>query len=190
MNVFNLVLHYFFILSFLFYMCASETLEEWNLRIEKKIDLIRKDNSEIILDANIYGQNVKLQVTQTTSSFPLGTAVKASMLATCLDDGVDDSYCTFVKDNFNFLVIENAMKWYDWEPSFDDFQTEYPDKAITWAQENEKRVRGHCLFWAVNDTYHFPNWVAPLRGDEMKEAIDHRILTAVSHYEVNTIENF
>ena len=88
------------------------------------------------------------------------------------------------------MVIEHALKWYDWESSFNEFQTEYPYKEITWAQKNEKRVRGHCLFWEVNDTYHLPNWVAPLRGDEMKEGIDHRILTAVSHYEVNIIENF
>ena len=80
------------------------------------------------------------------------------------------------------------MKWPQWEPSRDRFNTENPDKAIAWAIENALRVRGHCIFWAVNGEYQVPNWVKPLRGDDLREAIDHRVETAVTHFDVRIYE--
>lgn len=75
----------------------------------------------------------------------------------------------------------------DWEPKFDQYNAEYPDKAISWAHKNDMRIRAHCLFWAVNDTIHYPDWVYPLRGGEMKDAIDHRLETAMTYYEVENV---
>ena len=34
----------------------------------------------------------------------------------CEESGEDDKYCTFAKENFNFVVLENAMKWGSLEP--------------------------------------------------------------------------
>ena len=45
--------------------------------------------------------------------------------------------------------------------------------------------RGHCLFWAVDDPEHFPEWVYPLRGQDMIDAIQHRIETAMTHFQVS-----
>ena len=45
-------------------------------------------------------------------------------------------------------------------------------------------VRGHNLFWAVDGGYQIPDWIKSLQGEDMKEAIDHRISTAVTHYDV------
>ena len=45
-------------------------------------------------------------------------------------------------------------------------------------------VRGHNLFWAVDGGYQIPDWIKSLQGEDMKEAIDHRISTAVTHYKV------
>ena len=79
------------------------------------------------------------------------------------------------------------MKWPQWEPSRGNFHTENPDKAIAWAIENALRVRGHCIFWAVNGEYQVPNWVKPLHGDDLREAIDHRVTTAVTHFDVRIL---
>ena len=176
----------FFLCCFIFVTSQSENIEEWNSRIDKKIDAARKKDAKIVLDAKIYGHNVKLQVNQTRTAFPLGTAVRASMIASCLEQGVDDGYCSFAKDNFNYIVMENALKWRQWEPEFSDFQTDNPDKTISWAKQNGMGVRGHCLFWAKNVSEHFPSWVYQLRGDDMKEAINHRIESAVNYYDVRT----
>ena len=76
------------------------------------------------------------------------------------------------------------MKWPQWEPRRDEYNKENPDKAIAWAIENAIRVRGHCLFWAVNGEFQIPNWIKPLTGDDLREAIDHRVTTAVTHFDV------
>ena len=164
--------------------CKSETTEEWNTRIENKMNYIRKRNAKIVLDGRHFGTNVRLQVNQTEISFPMGTAIKANYISTCLEQGIDDQYCEFVKDNYNYVVVENAMKWPQWEPSRDEFRPESPDKALEWSRKNGMKARGHNLFWAVDGGFQIPEWVKPLHGDDMREAIDHRIDTAVPHYDV------
>merc|ERR1712126_4142 len=163
--------------------CKSETDDEWNIRINQKIKNLRKKEAKIVLDLTTYGKNARLHVNQTRMSFPMGTAIKAKFVAECADEGVNDDYCNFVKDNYNYVVVENDMKWREWEPKRYEFRMENPDKAIKWCLSNGLRARGHNLFWAVGEDYQIPDWVMPLTGDDMREAIDHRIDTAVRHYE-------
>ena len=59
----------------------------------------------------------------------MGTAIQARHIAKCLDDGLNDKYCEFVKENYNYVVVENGMKWPQWEPKRDTFNTEKPDKG-------------------------------------------------------------
>ena len=77
--------------------CESETPQEWDARINQKIDLLRKTDAKIVLDEKIYGRNAKLLINQTKISFPMGTAINARNIANCLDQGTDDKYCKFVK---------------------------------------------------------------------------------------------
>ena len=85
--------------------------------------------------------------------------------------------------------FENALKWNQWEPEYSQFQTDDPDNTILWAKQNGMGVRGHCLFWAKNVSGHFPSWAYPLRGNDMKAAIDHRIESAVMYYDVRNPYN-
>ena len=190
MNYPSTILYFLLVYSLIFHRSNCETNEEWNSRIENKIDILRKNDGKIILDSKKYGHNVKLQLNQTRLSFPMGTAIKASYIAACVDEGVDDEYCAFVRDNYNYVVVENAMKWPQWEPNRDEFKMDKPDKAIKWAHDNGMGARGHNLFWAVGKDSQIPNWVKPLKGDDMREAIDHRIATAVTHYDVRTYNKF
>ena len=50
-------------------------------------------------------------------------------------------------------------------------------------------IRGHNLFWAVDGGYQIPDWIKSLQGEDMKEAIDHRISTAVTHYDVKNSDS-
>ena len=99
----------------------------------------------------------------------------------------EDKYCAFIRENYNYIVLESKLKWSKWEPNYEDFQPELPDKAIAWARDLGMGVRGHCLFWAKNVSGHFPDWVVALKGEEMKKAIYHRLDTAVPHYDVSEI---
>ena len=168
----------------IFNCCQSETVDEWNARIDQKITDIRKKDAKIVLDSYIYGKNARLHVNQTSMDFPMGTAIKAQFIAECADTGVNDDYCNFVKDNYNYVVVENAMKWPQWEPKRDEFRMDKPDKALNWVLSNGMKARGHNLFWAVDGGFQIPDWVKPLKGDDMREAIDHRLETAVPHYDV------
>ena len=164
--------------------CDCKTPQQWKDRINQKIDLIRKKDTTFTFDSNKYGKNSRLLVNQTRMSFPMGTAIKAKFISSCLENGVNDKYCEFVRDNYNYVVVENAMKWPQWEPERGTFKTKFPDNTITWAHSNGMGVRGHNLFWAVGEDYQIPDWVKNLHGDQMREAIDHRITTAVAHYDV------
>jgi GH35 family endo-1,4-beta-xylanase len=57
---------------------------------------------------------------------------------------------------------------------------------IQWARAKGWGVRGHCLFWDVEDDSHYPDWVKPLTGQNMVDAIYGRLESAVNHYRVST----
>ena len=78
------------------------------------------------------------------------------------------------------------MKWPQWEPRRDEFNIENSDKAISWAIENAIRVRGHRVFESVNSVNTIPDWVKPLRNEDLRSAINHRVTTLVTHFDVRT----
>ena len=78
------------------------------------------------------------------------------------------------------------MKWSQWEPRRDEFNIENSDKAISWAIENAIRVRGHRVFESVNSVNTIPDWVKPLRNEDLRSAINHRVTTLVTHFDVRT----
>jgi GH35 family endo-1,4-beta-xylanase len=61
---------------------------------------------------------------------------------------------------------------------------------IQWARSKGWGVRGHCLFWDVEDDSHYPDWVKVLTGQEMVNAIYHRLDTAINHYRVSLVYRF
>ena len=64
------------------------------------------------------------------------------------------------------------------------YNTNEPDKMIEWARGKGWGFRGHCLFWDVEDDSHYPDWVKPLAGQDMVDAIYGRLESAVNHYRV------
>ncbi len=60
-----------------------------------------------------------------------------------------------------------------------------PDKMIEWARSKGWGVRGHCLFWDVEEDSHYPDWVKPLTGQNMVDAVYGRLESAVNHYRVS-----
>ena len=68
------------------------------------------------------------------------------------------------------------------------YNTNEPDKMIEWARGKGWGFRGHCLFWDVEDDSHYPDWVKPLAGQDMVDAIYGRLESAVNHYRVRNGE--
>ena len=57
-------------------------------------------------------------------------------ISDCWVAGSDDPYCTFARENFNYAVAENAMKWTYYEPEYDVFQTFAVDNLMEWLAFN------------------------------------------------------
>lgn len=115
----------------------------WREAAEKRIDELRKDTLTVrVVDAAgrpVAGANIK--VTMTEHEFGFGTAVAARQL---LGEGEDsERYRKFIRDNFNMAVLENDLKWPQW-----DRDREPALEAVKWLRENGiSRVRGHTLVW-------------------------------------------
>ena len=112
-------------------------MDDANARIEE----IRKSNVEFnFLD--VEATELSIEVEQLSHSFPFGQAVTSISLAGCYSAGEDDNYCSYVQNNFNWLVDTYRMKWKAMEPNQGDFVVETPDQMIAWAAERNIQVRG------------------------------------------------
>ena len=97
----------------------------------KRINALRKRDLRIDVvmpEGTSYGQ-LMLEVTQLAHSFPLGTAVKSPRIAACWDAGdgtqpVNDAYCNFVEENYNWVVDTYRMKWKPMEKIEGQWDTE------------------------------------------------------------------
>ena len=70
-----------------------------------------------------------MEVTQLAHSFPFGTAVKSPRITACWDSGdgtqpVNDAYCNFVEENYNWVVDTYRMKWRAMEKNEGQWDTE------------------------------------------------------------------
>jgi len=164
----------------------DQDASNWEDEANGRIDLLRKRNLNIafdFLDSDI-SENLRLQVTQKTHQFGFGSAVKSIEISNCLTGGSDSSYCTFAKENFNFMTDTYRMKWPEQEPQEGQLNIdsiEVTNNFIQWASQNGMQVRGHSLLWSRGQNN--PGWVAGLQGEELVRAMEQRVDTAVTMYE-------
>ena len=160
---------------------------DWEEEANARIDQIRKRNLTISVGMfekmeGLDPFNLKIELTQLSHMFPFGTALNGQRIRSCVENGVDDLYCTFAKDNFNYIVLENAMKWSSVEPNRGQFRYENADATLLWAAERGLRARGHCMFWAVPHSQ-TPHWVEQLTGLEMVEAVREHVENLLDHFD-------
>ena len=85
-----------------------EIVEEgnWVEEANQRINKLRKSNItfHFNFDSSINMKELFLELEQKTHKFPFGTAVVSTRIAKCFDSNQDDNYCSFVRDNFNWMV--------------------------------------------------------------------------------------
>lgn len=76
---------------------------------------------------------------------------------TCVNPGIStgNDFGKTVVNNFNMVVLENAMKFDATEPSRNNFNWQ-AEGVVNFAKENGMKVRGHTLTWHGQN----PDWVA------------------------------
>ena len=148
---------------------------DWVDDADARIDLLRKRDMTITLQDQdgCPLPGVTLQITQTRSRFAFGTAVSHWPMD-------NPNYTSFLADNFEWAVMENASKWRQNQPN--DAPPTYvnADLIANFCRENDLRMRGHCITWA--NTERVPNWVQPLSGKELMAAIEARFQSVVERY--------
>ncbi|HXI18191.1 MAG TPA: endo-1,4-beta-xylanase, partial [Chloroflexota bacterium] len=116
----------------------------WRHEAQARIEALRKaDLSVVVIDSG--GHRVSgaaVSVTQRRHAFGFGSAVVAAQIVAQNQDSV--RYRETILRLFNKVVMENDLKWENWE---DAAQRPRTLRAIQWLRENDVAVRGHTLVW-------------------------------------------
>ena len=80
--------------------------DNWEEEANQRIEVLRKRNLKVNFnfDPNLNTDDLTVEIKQMNHSFPFGTAVITPRIRSCYDSNEDDNYCSFVRDNFNWLV--------------------------------------------------------------------------------------
>ena len=92
----------------------------------------------------------------------------------------DPNYSRIVREQFNVVTPENAMKWDALRPSRDRFDFTDADAIVDFASANGMRVRGHTLVWHGQ----LPVWLktGKFSREELQAILREHILTVVGRY--------
>ncbi len=153
----------------------SMTSENWKQVTDERIEEIRKGDALIkVVDANNRPvSGVTVDVKQKKHDFAFGSALARSSM-------YESRYTDFFKENFEWAVFENEAKWYSTESSQGNVSYDAADYMYEWCKENDITVRGHCVFWEVQQ--YVPSWVQNLSGEQLRKAIDDRLESVVPHF--------
>ena len=85
----------------------------------------------------------RIEVKMTKNNFIFGAAVNGLMRTEM--DRIEDFF-----EIFNYGVLGNEMKWFHQEFTRDNFNYEDSDWFMDWFDEHGVPLRGHTLFWSVD----------------------------------------
>jgi endo-1,4-beta-xylanase len=116
----------------------------WRAAAKERIEKIRKATLQVqVLDHNtrsVAGATVRVRMLR--HKFGFGSAVDAAKIADQTTNGV--KYRDTITTLFNKTVMENDLKWPNWENTAGRQRTL---NAINWLRSSGIEVRGHTLVW-------------------------------------------
>lgn len=146
--------------------------------IEERIEELRM--GDIVVKTK---PGAEVKVEQVRHEFLFGTAVPDS-LAEKAKNAMSESdrkmYLKILKDNFNYAVHENALKWYDCEVK--KGEVDYYMAERIWELCNELGIpmRGHCVFWEKDEFV--MQWVKELNNDELRATVMRRAIDVTKQF--------
>jgi endo-1,4-beta-xylanase len=127
------------------------------------------------------GADVTIQ--QVRHEFLFGSAIANSVAekhANAMSDADRQMYLKILKENFNYAVHENALKWYDCEIKKEVVDYSIADRIWEICNELNIPMRGHCIFWA-KDKY-IMDWLKKLNTDELRGKVISRAMDVTRHF--------
>ncbi|XP_052162414.1 endo-1,4-beta-xylanase 1-like isoform X2 [Oryza glaberrima] len=145
-----------------------EYLKEKTDKVRKRDVILKFQGSDA---ANLFGSSIKIQ--QTENSFPFGSCIGRSNIE-------NEDLADFFVKNFNWAVFENELKWYWTEAEQGRLNYKDSDELLEFCRKHNIQVRGHCLFWEVEDSVQ--PWIRSLHGHHLMAAIQNRLQSLLSRY--------
>ncbi|CAN0878274.1 Endo-1,4-beta-xylanase 1 [Linum grandiflorum] len=128
-------------------------------------------------------RGTSVKVRQTRNSFPLGTCISRTNID-------NEDFVDFFVKNFNWAVFGNELKWSWTEPQKGSFNYKDADDMVDLCKRNNIEMRGHCIFWDVDDTVQ--QWIKSLNKQDLTKAVQNRLTDLLTrykgkfkHYDVN-----
>jgi GH35 family endo-1,4-beta-xylanase len=162
-------------------LAATTTMAEqdWRAEADKRIEAVRRGDFtlEVRGPSGEALTNVEVSVRQTASAFRFGTCVTGKPAST---DANERAYFKFIREHFNTLVCENAMKWYATERQQGALTYGDGDRLMEFAATNGLAMRGHCLFWCKPKF--IQPWVQALDPAALRAAMETRLQQVAGRY--------
>ncbi|WAR31074.1 RSGI6-like protein, partial [Mya arenaria] len=129
-------------------LTSVDDIPLWRTEANDRIESLRKSNFTIRLSGGDPNADYDIELVQQKHKFGFGSAVGARQIV----DPALARYQQVFYQNFEWAVLENALKW---------------------TQMERTQIRAHNIFWAVKD--HVPHWLPALNQAQQMAAMDKRI---------------
>jgi GH35 family endo-1,4-beta-xylanase len=151
-------------------------------------DLVQVRRRDVVLNFGAAGgasgiSGASVRVMQMDSSFPFGACINTTVIK-------NPAFVDFFTKHFDWAVFENELKWYHTEAQQGKLNYADADALLDFCDRYGKPVRGHCIFWAVDNMVQL--WVKGLDTDQLRAAVQGRLQSLLTryagrfpHYDVN-----
>ena len=166
---------------------GRETGAPWRKAALERIEKYRKAEMNLqVTDKNgkpVSGAEVDVKLVK--HDFAFGTAVDSSYITGNRKDmSYSKRYRDEVKKLFNMVVIENDMKWPNWENS----DKKACKSTVEWLKENGLRLRGHNLIW--DDWQYLPSDLKRKQNDRnyIRKRINEHLKEEAGYFKGKLVE--
>ncbi|WP_164920949.1 endo-1,4-beta-xylanase [Thermosynechococcus vestitus] len=161
--------------------CGTSSSSVATDALSQKIEQLRQAPLTVVVE-NAQGRpipNARLQLAQQSHAFPFGVALDTEMFRPS-PPAAAPWYKQTAQENFNAAVHENALKWYQLEPEQGQLDFTMADTILNWVQAQGWPMRGHTLFWEVEEFN--PPWLKTLPPAQLRAAVKNHAMTVCHHY--------
>lgn len=139
---------------------------------------IKKNRMGTIIIKASSGEKVSVRMLK--HEFLFGSAFSQRIYWSKVDSLDRAKYFETFRNNFNFAVHGDALKWHAIEtergkPNYSD-----ADRILSWCEENGIPMRGHCIFWDY--AIAVPDWAKALDDQTLLKEMERRAKEVTSRY--------